>query len=456
MRKYIFKGMFHLVIVLLLGGCTASHYTQGKRSLRIEDYDSAIESFELAKEKHPENLKVLRELGIAYYSKIQFDKAIPNLIQAFLLDSTDGRTLFYLGTAYEITKDIPHAMDIYRRYVDVSGLEYIKGLIEARLVRLLRKQMEEEVKAILAQEKAIDAASIPDSTVAVLYFKNVGRKKELDPIQKGITEMMITDLSKVKSLKVVERIRMQKLMEEIGLGMTGLVDNRTAPRVGRLLGASRLIKGTFIGLRQDRLRIDAGLISTKKRKTTYTKRVRGELANLFKLEKDLVFEVVDKMGIKLSQEEIDEIEVIPTESFLAFMAYCRGLDFEDRGLFPEATQQYQNAIELDPNFIQAGQNLSESEKMTASEIEVSKLEEIYTETTTQTKAKEKPVKLTVTEEKEPDSSEQTENIMDQMLHMGTILDQGFLPGVESREPAQEQSQSSFGSTVEFKISVPIP
>lgn len=474
------------VVAVILAGCasTIDYFSIGKQHLQKNEYDLAIQAFESARAENPDDPQILRELGIAHYQKIQFDKAIPLLIQAFLEDTTDGRTLFYLGTAYEITNDIPHAYDIYRRYVDADPASGMRKSIEARLTGLIRKQMAAEAKSVLKQESTINPAAIPDSSIAVLYFKNAGKKRDLDPIQKGMADMLITDLSKVKKLRVVERVRMQKMLDEIGLGKTGLVDPATAPRVGKLLGASKLVNGTFIDLSQDRLRIDAGLVPIKTDKPVSPGPVQGKLAQLFRMEKDLAFGILDKLGVKLTQAERDEIKIIPTENLLAFLAYCNGLDYEDKGMYKEARQQYQRAAQLDPHFTSAVQGSSRAEDLTLSQMPVSALEDLYVQTAapaTETAAATAPPP-SATQSQEQSSASQDAPVptsaatepaqaaaietpemtgieaplVDQMMHTAEVLDQGFLPGIDSRKPTQEENQSSFGNSASFEIHVPLP
>ena len=124
-------------------------------------------------------------------------------------------------------------------------------------------KIELEVRDIISQETLLDVTSIPENTVAVVSFKNIGESRDLDPLQKGLADMLITDLSKVKKLTLVERVKLQKLLKEIGLGMSGLVDTDTAPRVGKLLGASDVINGVFINLEGEKLRIDGNITEIK-------------------------------------------------------------------------------------------------------------------------------------------------------------------------------------------------
>ena len=71
----------------------------------------------------------------------------------------------------------------------------------------------------------------PDSnTVAVCYYQDLSSGQESSGFQKGLAAMVISDLTKIKSIKVVERVRLQALLEEMKLGQTGIVDPKTAPR----------------------------------------------------------------------------------------------------------------------------------------------------------------------------------------------------------------------------------
>ncbi len=444
-------------ILLLFIGCAASHYSQGEKSLDREDYDAAILAFEKALEEKPDDPVIERELGIAHYSKPDMDKAIPLLLKSFLKDSADGRTLFYLGTAFEIQGDIPYAIDIYRRYTGVSRSEDIRASIESRMLQLIEKQMEADAKTALAQEKMIDVSSIPDTSLAVTYFRNMGGRKDLDPIQKGLAEMVITDLSRLKRLKVIERLRMQKLFEEMGLGTSGVINESSAPRAARLMGAARLINGTFIDLKGEGLRIDAKILDTRKASFQKPSNVTGKLPEIFRMEKDLVFKLLSQMNIPLTQEERDAIAVIPTENLLAFMAYCRGLDFDDRGMYQDAAREYRNAVELDPNFSAASQQLSRSETLSGGELG---MEELQTQFVSSGDAgieeETSPAGADAVSRVSDAAGTELSPVVDRLISTGDILNSGFLPGIDNRKPAQEQTQSSFGQSAAFEIIIPLP
>ena len=92
----------------------------------------------------------------------------------------------------------------------------------------------------------------------------------------------------------------------------------------------------------------------------------GELKQFFQLEKELAFSVIDHLGITLTKEERDEIKKVPTESVLAFLAYCEGLRLEDQGNYEEAAGRFREAHSQDPGFTQA----QESEERASELMEV--------------------------------------------------------------------------------------
>lgn len=479
----LFKGSC-MVIPLFLAGCaaTSNFFEQGEDFLSRKEYDSALESFAKARVEDPENRAIGREMGIARYRKGETGDALPLLLEAFLMDTTDGRALFYLGMTYENLEDYPRAMDVYRRFLDVNPGDNMRSSIEGRITGLIRRQMEEDARSALAQEASLNPEKIPDSTVAVLYFRNTGKRKDLDPIQKGLADMIITDLSKVKRLGVVERVRMQKMVEEMGLGQTGLVDEATSPRMGKLLGASKLIQGSFTDLAKESVRLDAGFVRVKPGKDIKPQKIQGKMARFFQLEKDMVFGILDRMAVPLTQEEKDAIRVIPTENMLAFMAYCRALDYEDRGMFRESGQEYRKAAELDPDFRQAQEGAGRADRLTEAQMNVAMLEEAFIRETAGTggavsatassatkgaddskgsgtaaaSAREEQGQARAEAAGGPVTAAAESPVIDQIMHTAGVLDQGFLPGIDARKPTQEENQSSFGNATSFFIRIALP
>jgi TolB-like protein len=210
----------------------------------------------------------------------------------------------------------------------------------------------------VARESALDTRPAPN-TVAVLYFDNQTRRPELDPLRKGLAVMLITDLSKIDSIQVVERTRLQALIDEIDLGESGLVDPSTAPRVGRLLGAAYLVGGRLLPVQPDDIRIDSDLLRTASRDALGNPTRSGPLEELLRMEKEIAFEIVRLLGLELSPDQIRELEKPLTTDLKALMFWFQGIGLSDRQDYTRAAAAYRMALQADPAFGPAAAALNE-------------------------------------------------------------------------------------------------
>jgi len=325
----------------------------GKQALDYKKYREAAEYFNKEISTSPYNNAAWRDLGVVNLKQEDYPQAEENLLKAFELKSNDGETVFYLGLLYENINDYDKAISYYKQYNSLGFFDDdIIQKIEGRIKLISRKKIEAEIKTILQNENLIENETLSENTLAVLYFQNIG-DKSLDPLQKGLADMIITDLSQVRVLKIVERVKLQMLIDEMKLSSSSLFDQQNAPRFGKLLKAKNLLKGTYLNFDNENLRIDAALINVADGSFRYSKEVTGGLADYFKMQKSLVFNILDEIGVHPTNEEREAIQVIPTESYLAFLSYCRGLESEDQGRYADAIDQFRIAAEIDPSFKQA-------------------------------------------------------------------------------------------------------
>lgn len=212
------------------------------------------------------------------------------------------------------------------------------GQVVTKEVRLWAKKALEEEKALRLVEGR--------NTMAVLYFQNKTGESEFDPLQKGIPLLLIADLSNVKGLQVIERVKLQALVEEIGLGTSGLVEFNAAPRVGRLLGARWLIGGD---ISKGSIGIQSNLLDVPGQKVTGQAVVKGNLSELFRLEKDLLFEILKLLKIEVPPEEERELRKPCSTNIKALMALFKGIEASDRKDYQRAAEYYEVASREDPN-----------------------------------------------------------------------------------------------------------
>lgn len=241
-------------------------------------------------------------------------------------------------------------------------------------------------------DSAATASTVPSpATVVVASFANMGKRAELGSIEAGMIEMLTTDLSQVKALTVLEQGQRAKLYQEIALGQTGILDSATVQQAGKMAGAGTVIQGSFWDVDPDKIGLKAAATNLAENKTVEVKSMRGDLAGLFKLEKNLVFKLVGAMGLTLTDEENKAIETIPTENLLAFMAYSKGLEAEYRGDLEGARQAYAEAVKQDPNFKTAEQARQHLEEKAAAAAPAPVAAQPAAETEAQAAAEEKPL-----------------------------------------------------------------
>lgn len=112
------------------------------------------------------------------------------------------------------------------------------------LTLLTSAQLQQEVQAAVAREREVAASPPEPDSIAVQAFVNRG-DDNFRAMAKGLAAMIIADLSKVPGLKVLEREKVQLLVDEMKLGDAGLASPEGAVRSGRLMRAEKIIVGNF-------------------------------------------------------------------------------------------------------------------------------------------------------------------------------------------------------------------
>jgi TolB-like protein len=228
----------------------------------------------------------------------------------------------------------------------------------ARAGQVVTDDIREWAKQAVKNEKSMESVTSAN-TVAVLYFRNVSGREALAPLQKGLSLMLITDLSIVKNLQVVERAKLQALTEEIGLGASGLVEQGTAPRVGKLLGARRLVGGDIAGAAQERIHVQSTLLDVQSTALIGRPSSEGILDELFRMEKDLLFDIVKLLKIEVTPELEAKLRKPCSRRTDALLALFTGVDASDQKDYEKAAESYRKALELDSNICAANDALDE-------------------------------------------------------------------------------------------------
>ncbi len=186
---------------------------------------------------------------------------------------------------------------------------------------------------------------VGEKSVAVLFFENLGGSKDDEYFRDGMTEDIITELSKIKELQVFPRAAVLAYRDK----------SVTGPQVGRELNAACVLSGS---LRRagNRLRITAQLIQTQTGHSIWAERYDRELKDVFEVQDEIARSISQALRIKLSPQEEKAIARKETRNAQAYDYYLRGRQFFHqfrRKGFDFARQMFARAIVIDPNYARA-------------------------------------------------------------------------------------------------------
>ena len=201
-------------------------------------------------------------------------------------------------------------------------------------------------------------------TLAVLYFENnsLSKKQEMEPLCKGLTDMLITELDKIEQFQVVERAQLQQLLEEIKLDQSGIIDSKSAVEVGKMLGAQDMLLGSFMHMLDGKLRIDVRIVNVETGVTIKAEEVTGKPKDLYKLLQDLVVKIARNLDIKLTGTDTRRLEQVDNKSFSAALFYAKGLEYEDAGDNDHAMEMYKKALQENAEFSKARERVTALKK----------------------------------------------------------------------------------------------
>jgi TolB-like protein len=207
----------------------------------------------------------------------------------------------------------------------------------------LKRDLESSTRR--AREKTESDPAVQKQTgksVAVLYFENLSGAKEDEYLRDGITEDVITELSKIRGLNIFSRPTVLTFRDK----------SVTPAQVGQQLGAAYVLTGT---LRRAgaRLRINVQLVDTRTDFPLWSERFDREMKDVFEVQDEMARKIAEALRVTLSPEELEALAVKPTENLQAYDLYLRGKRYARRQTRQDlefALQMFENAVAIDSNF----------------------------------------------------------------------------------------------------------
>jgi serine/threonine protein kinase/Tfp pilus assembly protein PilF len=211
-----------------------------------------------------------------------------------------------------------------------------------RLKRDLDSNRRPAAKELSLPVAATQVTPASKKSIAVLYFENQSGVKEDEYLRDGITEDVITELSKIKGLNTFSRPTVLAFRDK----------PVTPTQIGQQLGAAYVLTGT-VRRAGARLRISAQLVDTHTDFQLWSERFDREMQDVFEVQDEMARKIAEALRVALSPQELEALADKPTENPQAYDLYLRGRRYARRLTRQDvefALQMFENAVALDPSF----------------------------------------------------------------------------------------------------------
>ncbi len=262
---------------------------------------------------------------------------------------------------YEVKSIITYAKGYKYKLKSFEYLKEISGIGHC-LINLPRELWPTELRDQwykLCNEKNLlvcpDDSGPKVKTIAIMEFDNfsVGEyKEELGDLSKGLADFFEYDFSKFSDIKVVERDKLEYILQELKLVEEGKVDQASAVKVGKMLGAQMMVFGSISQIDKNSARMVVRVVDVETSEIISTADREGK-PNFVGMEKELVKDIAGQLDIMITDETEAAIKESATEDMSAARLYSLGLKYIDRYEYKKAYEHFKMAYEKDNSFSEA-------------------------------------------------------------------------------------------------------
>jgi serine/threonine-protein kinase len=197
------------------------------------------------------------------------------------------------------------------------------------------------------------APAISDKSVAVLPLENLSDEKENAYFADGVQDELLSNLAKIKDLKVISRTSVMQYK-------TGIT--RNLKEIAHQLGVSNIVEGS-VRRSGNHMRVSMQLIDALTDRHLWAQNYDRTVADSVALQGELATQIASEVGATISPQEKARVEATPTKNAAAYDAYLRGRVFaasltDDNSNWASAAESFKTAVSLDPNFALGWANLS--------------------------------------------------------------------------------------------------
>ncbi|NIM90238.1 MAG: protein kinase [Candidatus Aminicenantes bacterium] len=216
---------------------------------------------------------------------------------------------------------------------------------------------------LLPRKKAVPFAPSDKPSLAILYFENNTGDEKLDHWRKGLSELLITDLTQSKYFRVLGGDKIFNILREMNLLEAESYSSKDLEEIATRGRATHILRGGYTRA-ADTFRIDIMLQDSSTGESVGSERVEGEgEGSFYSLVDELTVRI--KANFKLSEEEIAsdidrEVGKITTGSTEAYRYYSEGRKYHHTAEFRKSISLMERALEIDPEFALAYRSMAMS------------------------------------------------------------------------------------------------
>lgn len=167
---------------------------------------------------------------------------------------------------------------------------------------------------------------------------------QLSYLERALPELIITGLNQASTLRIVERMKLREILQELKLGSSKLSDEDSRLKLGKTLGAKYMVFGSYTML-GNMIRVDVRVIETETSLTLFADAAMGTPESILNQTQKFVNEIREKIG--MTTEVAEKNALNQTE---LWAEYDKGILLMEKGKYEDAIQIFQTVLKKSPDF----------------------------------------------------------------------------------------------------------
>ena len=247
---------------------------------------------------------------------------------------------------------------VYRNIANKKGMDSVfvkeEKLKNVKVPIRIYEVITQSSQPFLPAEKIEETAKqkIEENSIAVLPFSNMSSDKEQEYFSDGLTEDIITQLSKIKSFKVISR--------------TSVMQYKKTPKpikeIGAELGVALIVEGS-VQRSGEQVRITAQLINAATDEHLWADSYDRPVDDIFSIQREVAIAIASVLNTTLTRKETQQLDYVPTVNLQAYDFYMRGkflVEKRNKTDLLIARELFQNAVNKDKTFANAYSGLADT------------------------------------------------------------------------------------------------